>query len=308
MPKNYTQVPTPQQWAKDMGVTGFFSKTAFPAYERISELLGMYSTVDSRLKELKYEILMQIYRHTSFIRKYKDNQAKLGTTLGSSSEETVLALEIYLEKEHKLNAQKFVTEFGVDVWDEGRDEDQLHKNSLQWYETKAARRQFKISWRNGLAYRWSFTPDGKKGEKKMYDTDAYMDAIENNMSLYVMDTFGRLYVSGKETQPGFEKSLKHSSFLAGATVLAAGTIRFKQGKLVCISGKSGHYKPKVRQMLNVLERLRAVQVDLTHVTVYRENYTSAFQNSNPRNFEPIAAGEFLYRRAWPVFPEDMFVS
>lgn len=299
MTKQYATVPTAHEWAKDMGTTGAFAKTEFPAFERIRELLLAYDQTkhqtSPRLNALKYELLSQVYRHTCFILKNKDNKAKLGTTLWKSRVETVQALHNYLQG-NGFNDTHFADDFSSQVSLSGHIEDlsAVTGGGMQWYLTKADRNQFKISFRVGLAHRWTYNSTGTRATLQLYDTDTFKDAIEHEMALYVMDTAGRLFVSGQEG----EKALKHSSFLAGANTLAAGTIRFEHGKLICISGKSGHYQPKVQQMLNALERLRAYQVDLSTVIVYRENYKGAFAGSKPKNFEPIKATTLLTLRAW----------
>ena len=297
MTTSYTAVPTSQQWRKDMGVTGVFGKSEFPALERISELLEMYSTVNYRATALKYELLLQVYRHTEYIRKHEADKAKLGTKLSSSQAETVQALYYYLWA-NLIMGKDDVEDFGRDVDPHGRNEDDgaLLTNTLQWYQDKAARRQFKLSFRSGIAHRWTFDDTDLKAELKVYDTDTAGDAIEARMSLYAMDTSGRIYCHGKEDP---EHALKHSSFLAGGRTLAAGTLRVEQGHVVWVTGKSGHYRPTVQQMLNLLERLRGYQVDLRRVTVFRENYGGLYGTSSPRHFEPCAALTLLEMRRWP---------
>lgn len=307
MTKVYNAIPTQQEWAKDMKTTGLISHTKFPAFDRISDLLGMYYSVDHRLRALRHELLLQTYRHTGFILKHKDNKVKLGTSLSNDRAETVRALRDYLNREHNVGDLEYAVELSKPVCEHGQEEDEraVHHDAIQWYATNAARKQFKLSFRNGLANRWGYTPEGGKTGLTVYDTVQAGDAIENGMSLYVMDTTGRLYVSGKEG----EKSLKHSSFLAGAMTLAAGTLRVENGQVVQVSGRSGHYRPTVQQMLNVLERLRAYQVDLSKLTVLRENFTGAFDRAEPRFMEPVPALKLLQLRAWPgVEPYSMRVG
>jgi hypothetical protein len=128
----------------------------------------------------------------------------------------------------------------------------------------------------------------------LYDTDRAADAIEHGGSLFAVDGRGRLYASGQG------ENLKHSSFLGGQPVLMAGTIRVERGRIVWVSGKSGHSKPTVAQMVTLLERLAAYQVDLHRVTVYRENYTKQRPGGPSKWFEPCEAMDLLRKRAWPT--------
>jgi hypothetical protein len=57
--------------------------------------------------------------------------------------------------------------------------------------------------------------------------------------LYVQTVDGTLYVSPFQSMGTFH----HSSLARGQLVLAAGTMRFVNGKLVHVSNQSGHYKP-----------------------------------------------------------------
>ena len=61
---------------------------------------------------------------------------------------------------------------------------------------------------------------------------------EHRALLYVMDASGEFYITLNE--PG----LKHSSFLRGAAVAAAGVLQVVDGKLSLINNYRGHYLPE----------------------------------------------------------------
>ncbi len=169
-----------------------------------------------------------------------------------------------------------------------------------------------FSFRGGAAHRWSFVK-GKKNQLELYDTLAAGDAnfSEFGACLYVIDANGAVYVCGKEEEA---RKLKHSSLLAGAGVPCAGTIKIKNGQVIWLTGRSGHYRPKVDQLVGVLERLRQYQVDLTDVLVFRENYTKAFQNGTGypgKHYESCKATTLMRLRAWPEddkHPKDLRVG
>jgi hypothetical protein len=168
------------------------------------------------------------------------------------------------------------------------------------------RRSFKLSFRHGLAHRKEL--NGRDGVITLvpYDTARANEEVECGGSLFVMDTKGRIY-AGTRDQTG----LRHSSFLAGAPTLAAGGLRVVDGQVVWVSGRSGHYEPSVRQMVTLLERLRALQVDLSKVTVYRLHGRRQFPNRPPMgpSYEPCNALDMFQKRAWPTKeePNSMFV-
>jgi hypothetical protein len=86
------------------------------------------------------------------------------------------------------------------------------------------------------------------------------------MKMFVMDPMGDFYVHEKqkpvEGKPGFN----HSSFFSGAPVAGVGFMHFNQiGELVAIDDYSGHYKPGMEQVLNVMHALQEKGFDLSKI-------------------------------------------
>ena len=107
------------------------------------------------------------------------------------------------------------------------------------------------------------------------------------------------------------KDFKHTSFMAGRDVLAAGTLRCEQGKLKWISAKSGHYQPTSRHMLTLLEFLRAKHINLQKVKFYRVFTHPLDDRSAPGQgeFDECNAMDFLNRRGFPgANPHSMFID
>jgi hypothetical protein len=65
---------------------------------------------------------------------------------------------------------------------------------------------------------------------------------------YVVDTKGNLIVSNEE-------NVHHSHLADGKKVKAAGEVIFEKGKLIAIDNYSGHYKPTLLEMMDVLMSL-----------------------------------------------------
>jgi ABC-type nitrate/sulfonate/bicarbonate transport system ATPase subunit len=137
-----------------------------------------------------------------------------------------------------------------------------------------------------------------------------------------MNAKGNIYVQGWEEE---RKQLKHSSLLAGSGVLCAGTIRINAGKVLWLTGKSGHYRPTVMNVVYLLEKLSQYQVDLKPVKVFRENFSVGFQREDNsqwaakmglknthvpgKNFESCEATYLLTMRRWPgQDPQSMRVG
>lgn len=81
-------------------------------------------------------------------------------------------------------------------------------------------------------------------------------------AIFVMSGNGTLYASTRHGPGGF----KHSSFLAGNPVAAAGEMVVNKGKLTFINNESGHYTPSGTLVTQALTELRARGLDVNHVT------------------------------------------
>jgi len=310
----YTDIPTKTQWKRDLGLATVFGnyKSPFPAMERLGRLIAAYHEVPGNgyTKQLNQLYLIHLmYRQCEYVIRNNGkgstySKAKMGGHLSDKQLEAVGGLHLYLAKylEEFLECHRpelnfrLAESFGRDVTDHARAEDAriVALGGMDWYQSDAARQVYKLSFRNGLACKWDYMGGGK-GNLGLYDTDAFGDALEYHGSLFVLDRRGRIYTSGQA-----QMDLKHSSFMAGEATQCAGTMRVEQGKVVWVSGKSGHYQPTVMQMVNLLERLSSYQVDLKNVTVYRENYTQIFTGGPTAHFEGCEATVLLVQRAWPT--------
>jgi hypothetical protein len=80
------------------------------------------------------------------------------------------------------------------------------------------------------------------------------------LAIFVMDTSGELLLTCDHAPNRFH----HSSFVAGAPVIAAGEMRVHRGKLVAITNRSGHYAPPPSCLHLVMQRLKALGVGSLH--------------------------------------------
>lgn len=80
---------------------------------------------------------------------------------------------------------------------------------------------------------------------------------------YVMSIKREIYAT-KHHNVAVEKGrFYHSSYLAGNDVICAGCMKVKNGKLLWIDNRSGHYQPSVEKLVIVLQTLRAQGVNIT---------------------------------------------
>lgn len=62
--------------------------------------------------------------------------------------------------------------------------------------------------------------------------------------------------------------VQHSSFTRGGPIKSAGWIKFdSQGRLIEIANFSGHYRPGVEQVKNMIYFLQSYEVDLSNLSI-----------------------------------------
>jgi hypothetical protein len=96
-------------------------------------------------------------------------------------------------------------------------------------------------------------------EVKVKDGKLYLDGQpfkegSSKMYIYVLGSDGKIYARYDDMK------FRHSSFLAGENVAAAGTLHIDQG-LMFITNHSGHYEPKVITMERIIQELTSRGVD-----------------------------------------------
>lgn len=350
MPKTYVSVPTKDEWLSDLGLKGtgllwFDRSSPVSALERITGLVEEYNkevgwvrgnskgmgnaiSQNTRLMEIVYHL----YSLSSWLarklgtvgggqtqQKRDALKDKLGGVLPAEQHEAVLGLRDVTSNMLSNALRPLVGALDVRLTElYGREVSQgildsdaqlIQVGFVTYFVTEVRRDPYKLRFRNGLAHRKVINPNANvPAQLVVYDTVAAGEVVENGGSLFVMDVRGRIYAGAQ----GLGNNLKHSTFMGGAPTLCAGGMLVKNGRVVWVSGKSGHYKPMAQQMVNLLERLRVYQVDLSSVKVYRENYRRTWKNANPlpNYFEPCEATDLLAKRQWPTDeePGSMYVS
>lgn len=92
-------------------------------------------------------------------------------------------------------------------------------------------------------------------------TSEKMKHIGQEDAIFVIDANGQFY-AGSHTIGKFH----HSSFLGGAAIMGAGEIQTnKEGRIIGLSNKSGHYQPSKEQIFNTLKVLEKAGIDLSTV-------------------------------------------
>jgi hypothetical protein len=113
------------------------------------------------------------------------------------------------------------------------------------------------------SYVVSFVGDRAMYRNALLDTRMMQTVFSGvGFAIWVMDRNGTIY-AGKHIYG----QMHHSSFLSGASVLAAGEVKAKNGIIEFLSGKSGHYQPPIHNLIEALKRLQLIGINLANLRV-----------------------------------------
>lgn len=159
----------------------------------------------------------------------------------------------------------------------------------EWGETlyldEERRQRKRILIQNGIVKR----PDKAK---------RWMPYSSTGESIFVMLTDRNIYTSKTDWKNASDKPAKaevkhHSGLAGGQTILAAGSWVVTDGKITKITQQSGHYHPRLREMLTLLSELNERGVDLNAVELLVYKYSK-----DPRCETPDNSG--LLPKIWKV--------
>jgi hypothetical protein len=92
-----------------------------------------------------------------------------------------------------------------------------------------------------------FDPRGR-----LFDTTSCMNGFDRGHAIFVMDHNGDCYAS----YTSIVGKIHHSTFLAGQPVATAGSMMVRNGQLLEVTRRSGHYRPTVGQHIQVVDSLQ----------------------------------------------------
>lgn len=282
---------------------------------QIDKLVAAYR--EPQYISLKLDILAHLYWATQFwVKKLNKPEAFKGRNerVESISELRDLCRDKLEKRLHNASGssfeEKLIDQFGLSV-KEGIKQNDLRaaERGMPYLTQESDRRRFKLSFRHGIAYRWTYTMDDEKSQLEIYDTKKFNDTgsrqFENDVGLFVMGTNGRIYTGVDKSQ---YRGHVHSYFFAGEPVFTAGMMRVEDGRVATLSGSSGHYGPQAFHMLTVLNRLAAYDVNIGRIIMRRVNDKVGDKKVGDK--EECKATDFLNRRGWPTgeLPASMWVS
>ena len=121
------------------------------------------------------------------------------------------------------------------------------------YLADSEREAYRLHIVNGLIY---------DSQGNLFDTaDASSLHTDRPRAIFVMDDDGNFYASKSHSAGEFH----HSSLIAGRPVAAAGEMEVQEGRLVALSDRSGHYRPRRAFTGQAIDRLKKNGVDFFSV-------------------------------------------
>lgn len=101
-------------------------------------------------------------------------------------------------------------------------------------------------------------------QTRLFDTKDYRtNHSGQGWCIFVISSEGNLYVGSHDDEKGFA----HSMFTGGQPVKAAGELFVKDGILLAVTPKSGHYKPTSEDLIKGLKRLQEQGLNLFQAKV-----------------------------------------
>jgi uncharacterized Zn-binding protein involved in type VI secretion len=129
------------------------------------------------------------------------------------------------------------------------------KTTTVQYLDETERAQFRLSVKDGKLYDATGKPfDTSQGES--------LHTLGGGRAIWVMDEKGNIYASNHHEKGEFH----HSSFLAGGDVAGAGEMEVKNGELVLLSSRSGHYRPKPEIHKQATSHMASLGIPMKRVT------------------------------------------
>ena len=179
--------------------------------------------------------------------------------------------------------------FGRELGDHGSKLDQ------EWdcanYLTRAEAKKYRLWFRHGKAYQFpwwdkskTFGADASKHMRLAESARAYNPSVigKPNYGGFAMSMGRDIYMARHHCSGiGQFANHYHSSYLAGAAVMCAGTMLIEGGAIKVVRTDSGHYQPSDAHLLNMIQTFQMLRVPLDGIVV--ENHNGAM-SSKARDF------------------------
>jgi hypothetical protein len=166
--------------------------------------------------------------------------------------------------------------FGRELSDVGVKVDVLEiMGKKAFYATRADLPLFRLRFKHGMVYQFKWWEKGSSGlvlanSARAYSPGAGVGDIGNNYGYFVASMGREIYMMRHGPIKDSNYRIFHSTYLAGGTTMAAGSMLIEHGIVKRIRPDSGHYKPTNSNMLALLQTLQMVGVQIAGIIM--ENF------------------------------------
>jgi hypothetical protein len=178
-----------------------------------------------------------------------------------------------------------------------------------YYANRSELPLFKLYFKNGLAYqyRWWTKPPGARvlaESKRAYSPEGGATKTTGiDYGFFVMSMSRDIYMMRHGRIGKSDYQIFHSTYLAGGTVMAAGSMLIEGGIIKRIRCDSGHYKPTPSNMIALLQSLQMVGVNLT--SVWMENFRGEPVDLAPKFFRNHARWDLLLEQKGVTYSDNV---
>lgn len=159
--------------------------------------------------------------------------------------------------------------FGKDLWqDPDKPGENIREHELELYPERDETAKYRLEFRNGRAYMldWFRHPE----VPKLIPADSRhlpSTVITPGFAGYVMVLGNRILMAKHRHEDEEEGLFAHSFYKQGRPIMCAGEIAIVDGRVLCVSNASGHYRPAPEKVIHTVRCLRLNGVDLRGVAV-----------------------------------------
>ena len=198
-----------------------------------------------------------------------------GKTLNESYwVETFAESHLYNHKSLISDWKEDSTDLSYEEWSKGKipESEKLKKVT---YCNKKERAEYLVSFEKDDNGNIILTKNNKP-----YDTkEERTEFSGNGVAIFVVGSDQKLYCGTHD-----HGKFHHSSFLSGASVLCAGEIIIKDGKVEAFTSKTGHYQSGRQEVINFVKFLKEQGLDLSKITYVEVNFDKETQQNSTSEY------------------------
>ena len=267
--KPYAICPTFAQWKKDSSVK-LAKRSKDSILKRIDEIVkAIERGQDAGVKS--YLFCELFFCLDKWLEMHNVSKGRSGSSGRKKAVERLykfVANQLCLWFATSINVlpKKLEEMFGREMSDHGSKLD--HEWNCATYLTRAEANKYALRYQNGKAYQLPWWKEGAKlTDSKLVHAESsrahvpgmFRDSASGQYGGFAMSMSRTIYMAKHFYAPGNigkNANFYHSSYLGGETVMCAGSMLIRNGRVLRLKTDSGHFQPTKEHMLNVISALK----------------------------------------------------